>query len=202
MGYRQNTIIPKIIHQFWDSQNGDPPSKLLLKFTNTWKEENPSFEYKFWNSKTSEAFLVEYFHWFIDRYNSFRYDVLRWDAVRYLILFKFGGVYVDMDYECLEPLDWIYENKNCCFGLDPPEHNWLFNKSYIISNAFMAVVPQHPFFQCLIEKISNNNSDVPDKFNYVLETTGPFMLSRLYEHYSKKDQIWLIPSELNIISIA
>lgn len=194
--YQQNLKIPKIIHQFWEGKNGDPPRDILLKFAGTWKEENPNWEYRLWNCKTSEPLLLEYFPWFIDRYNSFRYDVQRWDAIRYLILFKLGGVYADMDYECLEPLDWLQGNKNCCLGLDPPEHNYMFNKSFIISNAFMAVVPEHPFFQCIIKEISENQSEAQDKLNYVLETTGPYMLSRLYERYLEKDQIWVVPSEL------
>ena len=188
--------IPKIIHQIWEGRDGSIPGDLLLRMAETWKEENPSWEYRFWNYKTIDQFLLEYFPGFIDKYFSFRYDVQRWDAIRYLILFKLGGVYADLDYECLEPLDWLSGSKNCCLGLDPPEHSSIFNKSYIISNAFMAVKPRHPFFQCIIKEISNNYSDAQDKFNYVLETTGPYMLSKLYESYQNKDQIWLIPSEL------
>src|ERR1035437_2515027 len=72
----------------------------------------------------------------------------------------------------------------------------MFNKSYIISNGFMAGVPHNQFLQCIITEISNNRSNSVDKLNYVLETTGPYIFSKSYEHYSEKDQIWLIPSEL------
>ena len=30
----------------------------------------------------------------------FPYDVMRWDVIRYMILYKIGGLYVDFDYEC------------------------------------------------------------------------------------------------------
>ena len=46
------------------------------------------------------------------------------------------------------------------------------------------------------EEISGNNSRAADKFNYVLETTGPKMISNLYESYPGKKQICLIPYEL------
>jgi mannosyltransferase OCH1-like enzyme len=195
MESQQKTQIPKIIHQVWEGRNGDAPGELLLRLAETWKEENPSWEYRFWNYKTIDQFLLEYFPGFIEKYKRFRYDVQRWDAIRYLILFKFGGVYADLDYECLEPLDWLNGNKNCCLGLEPIDHCRIFKKEFITGNAFMAVEPQHPFFQCIIEEISNNHSEAQDKFNYVLETTGPDMMSRLYERYPEKDQIWLIPSE-------
>ena len=35
-------------------------------------------------------------------YESFPYAVQRWDAIRYLILYTFGGLYVDLDYECTD----------------------------------------------------------------------------------------------------
>jgi inositol phosphorylceramide mannosyltransferase catalytic subunit len=196
MTNQDKTHIPKTIHQVWEGRNGDAPCDLLLRLAETWKEENPSWKYRFWNYKTIDKFLLEYFPGFIEKYFSFRYDVQRWDAIRYLILYKFGGVYADLDYECLEPLDWLFENKNCCLGLEPQEHCQLFNKSRIIGNAFMAVVPKHPFFKCIIEEISNNHSDAQNKFSFVMETTGPDMITMLYKSYPEKEQIWLIPSEL------
>lgn len=196
MTTQDKTQIPKIIHQVWEGRNGDAPGDLLLRLADTWKAENPSWEYRFWNYKSIDQLLLEDFPWFIEKYNSFRYDVQRWDAIRYLILYKFGGVYADLDYECLEPLDWLFENKNCCFGLEPQEHCLLFDKPYIIGNALMAVAPQHPFLQFIIEEISNNNSKAHNKFNFVMETTGPDMITSLYRRYPDKDQIWLIPSEL------
>ena len=191
-----NAQIPKIIHQVWEGRSGEKPDEILFRLAETWKNENPDWEYRFWSYKEIDQFLLNNFPEFIEKYNNFRYDAQRWDAIRYLILLKFGGVYADLDYECLEPLDWLLGNKSCCLGLDPVEHSYLFNKPYIISNAFMAVMPQHPFFKSIISEINNNHSNAQDKFNYVLETTGPYMLSNLYESYLNKDQIWLIPSEL------
>ena len=142
-----NTQVPKIIHQVWEGRNGDKPDKLLIQLAETWKSENPEWEYRFWGAKDIDQFLLSYFPEFIEKYNNFRYDVQRWDAIRYLILYKIGGVYADLDYECLEPLEWLFGTKNCCLGLDPMEHSRCFNKPYIISNAFMAVSPYHPFLQ-------------------------------------------------------
>ena len=191
-----NTQIPKIIHQVWEGRSGVKPDEMLFQLADTWKNENPEWEYKFWGYKAIDQFLLDYFPEFIEIYKNLRYDVQRWDAIRYLILFKFGGVYADLDYECLEPLEWLSNNKDCCLGLEPKEHCLIFNKPYFIGNSFMAVAPQHPFFKSIISEISNNHSNAQDKFRYVLETTGPFMLTNLYASYLEKDQIWLIPSEL------
>lgn len=188
--------IPKIIHQVWEGRNGDVPADLLLRMAATWKEENPSWEYRFWNYQKIDRFLLDYFPRFISKYFSFRYDIQRWDAIRYLILFKFGGIYADLDTECLESLDWLQKFNDCCMGMEPPEHSGSFKKPFIIGNAFMATRPVHPFFTAIIKEISGNNSRAADKFNYVLETTGPKMISNLYESYPGKKQICLIPYEL------
>ena len=49
MKNRKGSQIPKIIHQAWEGRNGDVPGDLLLRMAATWKEENPSWEYKLWN---------------------------------------------------------------------------------------------------------------------------------------------------------
>ena len=188
--------IPKIIHQIFEGRNGETPSDFLLTLSQTWKEHNPEWEYMFWDYKKIDQFLGDYFTQFIEKYHSFKYDVQRWDAIRYLILYQFGGLYADLDYECIEAIDSLVQDKPCSLGLDPPEHSEIFNKPYIISNAFMTSVPKHLFFKSIIDEISNNNSDATDKFNYVLETTGPYMLGNLYEQSPFKDEIKLIPSEL------
>jgi inositol phosphorylceramide mannosyltransferase catalytic subunit len=108
MSELQQTQIPKIIHQIFEGRDGSIPGEILLKLVETWKEKNPFWEYRFWNYEKIDKFLIEYFPEFIEIYKNFRYDVQRWDAIRYLILFKFGGFYADLDYECLEPLDWLY----------------------------------------------------------------------------------------------
>ena len=188
--------IPKIIHQIFEGRDGDKPSELLLTLAETWKQNNPFWEYRFWDFKAIDEFLLNSFPDFIENYHSFPHNVQRWDAIRYLILYKIGGLYVDLDYECLEPLETLLEDKTCCFGLDPEEHCRIFNKPLIISNAFMATIPNHPFFRKIIEEISVNNSEATDTFNYVLETTGPYMISKLYSLSQEKETICLLPAEL------
>lgn len=188
--------IPLIIHQIYEGRDGTSPNKLLLELAETWKKMNPSFEYRFWDYQKIDQFMIDYYSDFAVIYNKFLYDVQRWDAIRYLILYHYGGIYADLDYECIEPIGLLLEGKSCCLGMDPPEHGIIFKKKYIISNAFIATRPKHPFFKNILEEISTNSSDAADKFNYVLETTGPYMLSDLYNAYTKKKEISLIPSEL------
>jgi mannosyltransferase OCH1-like enzyme len=40
------------------------------------------------------------------------------DVLRYEILWRYGGVYVDVDYECLENIDQLSDSSSffCCFS--------------------------------------------------------------------------------------
>jgi len=38
---------------------------------------------------------------YVEKLNSYKYDVQRWAMIRYLIFYMFGGIYVNFDYECL-----------------------------------------------------------------------------------------------------
>ena len=188
-------MIPQIIHQVWEGKT-EPLPVFLSELGKTWTEHNPEWRYEFWNYERMESFVLQYYPDFIDIYHGFRYDVQRWDVIRYMILYQMGGLYVDFDYECIESIDKYVVGKTCCFGVEPEEHAILFNKKYIISNAFMLSIPRHPFIQRLLETVRNTNSLSDDKLVYVLETTGPYMLSGVYENYEYKNEIDLFTAEM------
>ncbi len=98
-------LIPKIIHQIWI---GGPVPDRFVKLMETWKELHPSWEYKLWTDADLQDFP------FLDR-RAFDRAInigAKADILRYDILFHFGGVYVDCDFECVKPLDpFIYAHE-------------------------------------------------------------------------------------------
>lgn len=194
-------IIPKIIHQIWDDRNKPLPSFLSL-LAETWKEQYPAWQYEFWDGKRIEYFIVNYYPELANMYHSFKYDAQRWDAVRYLILNVFGGMYVDFDYESLLPIDDLIEGKTCCFSQEPSTHQKSVMKKKhdeFFSNSLILSIPSHPFLGKIIRQVfsektfANNKS----KFECVLDTTGPWMLTNLYESLNEMEQkdIYLIPAK-------
>jgi mannosyltransferase OCH1-like enzyme len=65
--------------------------------------------------------------------------------LRYLLLIKYGGIYVDADYECLDKIDAILENQTIDFGLEPEKYAKFHQSEYFSGNCFMASIPEHPF---------------------------------------------------------
>jgi len=187
--------IPKIIHQIYFDMSGVPEH--LSEISQTWKEKHPAWEYRFWNQKAVEQFMESGFPDLLPLYRSFPFNVQRWDFVRYLILYRYGGLYVDMDYECLDPLDSLLWNATCCMGMEPAAHALRYRTAFIVGNALMASVPGHNYFDRIIKDISSGNwQKYQNKGSQVVEFTGPFMTTRIYDGYERKDEIALLPAEL------
>ena len=189
-------MIPKIIHQLWE---GEPLPDFYVQFAQTWKENHPGWQYEFWDGDRMETFVRIHYPQFVNAYRGFRHNIQRWDAVRYLILYKTGGMYADFDYECLLPVDdYMAEEGKCYFAMEPEEHCIRFFGRDTFTNALMATCPDHPFFKKIIEHIFHEshheytNNTVRD----VHASTGPVMLTDLYRNYPHKDEIVLWPPEL------
>ena len=47
---------------------------------------------------------------------------MRVDAVRYFLRYHYGGVYADLDFEALKPLDALLVEKDLVLGQEPAAH--------------------------------------------------------------------------------
>ena len=93
-------VIPKIIHQTW--KNRILPTE-FKKWSETWKQMNPEFIYLFYTDKDITKFITKNYPEYLDLFESL-VGIEKVDVFRYLVLHKYGGVYVDMDCECLKPI--------------------------------------------------------------------------------------------------
>lgn len=69
------------------------------------KRMNPDYAYKMYSDNDMRDFIVEYFPEFLELYDGFPCQVMRADLWRYLIIYKYGGVYQDTDISCNKPID-------------------------------------------------------------------------------------------------
>jgi hypothetical protein len=141
------TPIPRILHQIWLGPRPRPQALL-----DTWRAQNPSWEYILWDEeRVCEAFP-----------NGLRTQNLydkhgQWpakaDLLRYEVLLRFGGVYVDADAICLRPLPEFllehdifscYDNELECPGL--------------IANAFLGACPGNAFLRDLVEFLASSDA--------------------------------------------
>ena len=190
--------IPKIIHQIWSGIDGPLPKhfKILGK---TWRKTYPDWKYIQWDNKMMNDFIKKEYPQYWDVYTRFHYNIQRWDAIRYLILDKIGGMYVDFDYESLEPMDELIKDKECCFSLEPDIHSPKPGEKFF-NNAMMLSVPGHPFMKKIVSSVFSEKSlewDWRDKGACIMNTAGPEKLVSLYKALDEeeKKRIFLIPAK-------
>ena len=189
-------LVPKVIHQIYEDLAGPPD--FLGKISESWRALNPDWEYRFWDKNAINDFMNTYYPELVPAYETFPYNVQRWDVIRYLILYQFGGLYVDMDYECTESIEPLLCDIECAIGLEPKENAVRRRMPYIVGNAFMATVPKHPFFAEIIKTVFPDSGKAADSIftGSVLDTTGPYMMTRVYRESTCQDRICLLPAEL------
>ncbi len=168
--------IPRLIHQTW--KTNDIPNK-WISFTSKVRSLNPEWKYKLWTDKENELFVKTEFPDFYPMYTGFSKNIMRADVIRYLIMYKFGGVYLDLDYEVLEPFDFgdhslvLPMNRSINYG-DPANE---------LGNSIFASVPGHPFWIDVFQDLKNNPPCV-NEYLQVLEATGPGLITRIFNEHS------------------
>ncbi|NEP13073.1 MAG: glycosyltransferase [Symploca sp. SIO2C1] len=185
--------IPRVIHQTWKNQN--IPAE-MLEFQQGWQHHHPDWEYRLWTDEDNRQFLQANYSWFLSIYDGYPENIFRVDAIRYFILSHYGGVFIDLDFECLHPLDELLEGKELVLGLEPAEHVQLPQPqarrlTHIVCPSLMASRVGHPFWQHVWQDLVESHG-----FPGVLDATGPFLLTRAYDTFPSPDTISLVASEL------
>jgi inositol phosphorylceramide mannosyltransferase catalytic subunit len=183
--------IPRIIHQTWKDESIPVP---MQKLAASWIRNHPCWEYRLWTDTQNREFIRTHYPGFLPRYDSYPCHIQRVDAVRYFILYTFGGLYVDLDFECFHSLEPLLSEPECLFGLEPQEHCEIHNRDRIIGNALMATAPRHAFFHAIIDDLADYKPPPEHRNNVILETTGPFMLTRVYKR-CRSANVTLLPSK-------
>lgn len=106
-------MIPKIIWQTHKEEYEKLP-KYIIECIDTWKTINPTFEYRYFNDKDMDSFILKYFgkEW-LEILNNCPIKIMKVDTWKYMILYVYGGVYIDTDYICSLPIEkWLDKNNN------------------------------------------------------------------------------------------
>jgi hypothetical protein len=175
---------------------------------------NPAFEYQFYDDEAVIAFVKKEFPEYFPVFESFPVRIQRFDFFRYLVVFRLGGFYFDLDVFMARGLDELLSH--CCvfpfeeLSINPHLRRNL-GMDWEIGNYGFAAAPGHPFLAAVIENCIRAQRDpawvkpmmrgIPPLFRsefYVLNTTGPGLLSRtLAENPSlARDLIVLFPDDV------
>lgn len=182
--------IPKIIHQTYFSR--DLPSDLQENVKNL-IAQNPEWDYRFYDDNDIVAFIqAHYGSDVLSIYNRInpKYGAAKADFFRYLLMYKIGGVYLDIKSNFNGPIDavllpndkyilagWCNEDGEQYEGFGKwPELKHLPNGEF--QQWHIICVPGHPFLKSVINSIISNTQKYKPWKNGVggkgvLNLTGP-----------------------------
>lgn len=169
--YPDEYLIPPIIHQTYKTEN--IPQE-WADTRDTIINTNSDFEYMFWTDESGRMFLNKYYPWFIDTYDSYKFPIMRSDALRYFILYHYGGFYIDLDIGVKQSMDELRRLPTAFYKTSPVG----------VSNDFMASMPRQPFMEYVIKSLPKYNRNWFLTYLTVMYGTGPLFLSVMLQKYN------------------
>jgi hypothetical protein len=133
-------IVPKVIFQTWKVRQPLPAN--YHYWSQSFAAHNPGHQHILWDDADNRDFIARDFPWFLSCYDSFPREIFRADMVRACFLYRFGGLYVDMDTECLRPVDEALGEGDVILGTMGSDQGF----NHAIPNAIMASKPRQLFW--------------------------------------------------------
>ena len=176
--------IPLIIHQIWWQGYENIPKQYII-YRNTWLKKHTNWTFFLWDKKKFEFFINKIGKELLYIYNKLPLMIQKIDIAKYVILYYFGGIYIDLDTICENKIDYLlnkFKNKNLILSkidvYDDLNYK-LINNGIIITNKY------HKFFLYMFYEIMINYQKqiYQNKDLYILESTGPIAFSKAVLNY-------------------
>lgn len=189
--YFADVKIPKIIHQTYKSLQQLP--EVWQNTPTKWQEHHPDWTYHFWSDFDGRELIKNEYPWFLRIYDAYEYPIQRADAIRYFILYHFGGLYVDCDIQPIRAFDDLFYQDFDVYLIRSPACD-------SITNCLMASKKGVLFWNYMFKILEENYRD-PGWYDvsrhwHILGTTGPLALQDCVKKYPHKELIGMLPREL------
>ncbi len=191
--------IPKKLHIIWIGESHKLPAKCI----NSWRDNHPEWDFQVWtDNERAQTSWINQKH--LDAFVEKRHWSAAADLMRYEILYREGGVYVDADSFSVRPLDhWLLENEMfACW-----ENTLAVGRARLVSNAFLGSVAGNSFLKYLIDTIEGRKELFTrwswGRMRYVRmgawKSVGPYRLTKcVYDYEDGKGyrNISILPSHM------
>lgn len=193
--------ISKIIHQ---TDKSDNVRRLYRHFRDGLLSMHPEWEYKFYDDEACRRAVEKYLPTFLPIYDSMTV-IQKTDIFRIIIVYAEGGFYLDIDVECLSPLDDLCEF-HCVFAeeliiTEERAAELGHRDSLRVGNFMFGSEPGHPFLLHILRKMAEESRREITSEHDVLESTGPGLVTTVY--YDSREElrdVVLIPNRDRICS--
>jgi hypothetical protein len=137
-------VVPKIIHQIWVGPDSLPEQ--FAGYVETWKQNHPGWEHRLW---TEENLPTDLRH--REALERIRHPAERADILRLELLWRHGGVYADVDFECRRSLEPYIGDADFFTAYLKPKN--VVKARERVNNAFIGSIPGHPLLGRALDEL-------------------------------------------------
>jgi mannosyltransferase OCH1-like enzyme len=161
-GLAEREEIPHTIHFIWGGP--DFPETSIANLV-SWMRHHPGWRFKFWTDDSSRPLPVEGMerHLFdeilsVSSIRPYFEKADNWgeksDLLRYEILLREGGLYVDHDIECFRSFALLHNRTAFYASIEPFHMSPIFDSHLTVSNCLIGARPDHPILsQALLSSL-------------------------------------------------
>lgn len=166
-------MIPKIFHRVWLGQASVPLE--YERYWERWQLLHPDWEFREWRDDSIKELSL---HSAIEKTEI---NAVKADIARYEILYKYGGIYLDCDMDCYQPIDsLICEDDNFIVC------NQINDFKCLCSIGFFASSPRHPILEGAIKELAETDLSLINNSSPA-EVTGPYFFRRAINNRKVKN---------------
>lgn len=172
-------MIPKKLHFIWINDESKMPSKCM----STWHDMNPDYEFKVWGNNELDNVAWQNNRQLQEMLAKEDYAGAS-DVMRYEILHKHGGIYIDADTFCVKPLeDWLLD----CEAFASWEQELVRNN--LIANTIIGGLPGAGAWKMCIDAVATKDC-TEDKLAWII--TGPMLVTDIF--FKEQANLTVYPS--------
>ncbi len=154
-------VIPHVVHRIW--LGPDPLPEEFRRYGETWARHHPEWEMRLWTDEDIRGSQWE------EMLARGRHQAERSDVLRYHLLCRHGGVYVDTDFECLRSIEPLLEGLEAFSAYLKPGRTNI---------AIMGFAPHHPVMERAAREAGVSIGTGDAKY-----ATGPMLVDGILESF-------------------
>lgn len=192
--------IPLIIHQIFVHAYRDHVPLKWINAQKSWIEQSVRYQqqrlynefiYILWTDDTIDRFVREQYPWFYQTFRTYKLPISKTDAVRYLLLHHYGGIYSDLDVEST--------NKSIRLILssfDKEGVGLMETTPFGFANDFIIAAKGHPFLKYVISGLISAQITYPFPYMTEMASAGPLYITAKYALYKQRSEIRIFNKDI------
>lgn len=167
--------IPRVFHRIWLGPHRMP--REFVKYGRSWAELHPGWEHVLWTDQNLFSLKNQEYFMRAKSYSE------KSDFLRHEILLRYGGVYIDTDFEALRCIEPLIDNADAFAASE---------REGIISMGILGCVPNHSAFRQAVDALGEPPFPRHPQAN---ENTGPGFITRIWRMSGYYEKLLILPSE-------